>query len=190
MVFDPIPDRYAFVVKDNPIPLLGKDLQLDDVSTFDGIVVLDTCSYGQIAPISQWYRSTTIPKLVVDHHVTRDAEADVYLIDEKAAACSLILYEWAVDAGWKIDREAARALYVGIATDTGWFRHSNTDQRVMFAAGELIERGVRPYEIYEYLYQHESLARFRLRAAAMSQLELFVSAEKGTKNSQCLFKEN
>lgn len=172
LVFDPIPERYDFLVNENPIPRLGQELQTEDLNTFDGVVVLDTCSYGQIAPISDWYRSTDITKIVVDHHMTRDAEADVFLIDEKAAATCLIIYEWAKEAHWPIDEKIATALYVGISTDTGWFRHSNTDQRVMRAAGELIELGVRPYELYEKLFQKESSARFRLRAAAVSRMEL------------------
>ncbi len=174
LVYDEIPDRYRFFTDAGPVQRLGVDVSLDDLSAMglDSVIVLDTCSYGQLEPVANWLREHALPKFVVDHHITRDDLADGYLIDETASAASLILLEWFHQDGWTIDDAVAEALYVGIATDTGWFRHSNTDARTLSAAAELVQRGVRPHAMYDQLFQHESVGRFRLRAAVASRMEL------------------
>lgn len=174
IVYDETPDRYRFLVENDPLPRLGRDLSLADFDGrgCDGVVVLDTCTYNQLEPIADWLRASPLRKLVVDHHVTRDELADVCVIDESAAAACLILHEWFESAGFEMDAAAAQALYVGIATDTGWFRHSNTDARAMSAATKLVARGVRPSAMFDLLFQRESVARFRLRAAVASHLGL------------------
>lgn len=172
VVFDGVPDRYDFLHKYGPLPIFGRDVPQSDLETADGVVLLDTCTYNQLEPLADWLRPAGTPIVAVDHHLTRNVAADLYLIDESAAATSLILYEWAAAAGWPIDQEIATALFVGIATDTGWFRHSNTDGRVLAVAGNLVQQGARPHELYEFLYLQETSGRFRLRATATERVEL------------------
>jgi len=172
VIFDPVPDRYTFLTEKQPLRRLGFDFELRALDNVDGAILLDTCALNQLEPIAEWLKSSPVEVLAVDHHVSRDDIADHRLIDETAAATCLILFDWARRSGWPIDAHTAEALFVGIATDTGWFRHSNTDRRVHEAAGELIARGGRPTEIYDRLYMHESEARFRLRAALSSGIEL------------------
>lgn len=174
LVFDSIPGRYRFLVDETPIARLGEDITLNELDTInlDGVIVLDTCAYGQLLPIAEWLRASSLPKLVIDHHVTRDDVANAYIIDESASATCLILYEWMRYNRWKIDLATAEALFVGIATDTGWFRHSNTDARSLNAAAELVDMGVKPFAMFDALFQHESAGRFKLRAAVQHRLEL------------------
>ena len=174
LVFDPIPDRYQFLVDPVPMARLGEDITLNELDSIklDGVIVLDTCSYSQLLPIAEWLRTSRLPTLAIDHHVTRDSLADTYLIDESASATCLVLYEWMRSNEWAIDRSTAEALFVGIATDTGWFRHSNTDARSLSTATELVRLGVQPFAMFDALFQHESAARFRLRAAVQNRLEL------------------
>lgn len=172
VLFDDVPRRYALLERLAPCRRLGKDVQWDGLTDVDGVILLDTCSYTQLEPVADWLRSTSVTKLVVDHHATGDDLADVFLTDVSAASTSLILFEWARSVGWSLDTGTAVALYVGLATDTGWFRHSNTDARALEAAADLTRRGARGYELFDALYQQESVARFRLRAEACRRLEL------------------
>ena len=172
VLFDDVPRRYAFLERLAPCRRLGKEVQWNGLTDVDGVILLDTCSYTQLEPVADWLRSTSAPKLVVDHHATGDDLADVFLTDESAASTSLILFEWERSVGWSLDTGTAVALYVGLATDTGWFRHSNTDARALEAAADLTRRGARAHELFDALYQQESVARFRLRAEACRRLEL------------------
>lgn len=173
LLFDPVPDRYSFFNRYSAIPVLGDEGCGVEPDTADGVIILDTCTYTQLEPIADWLRACGKPKLTVDHHRTRDDLADLYLIDEHAAATCLILHDWAKAAGWVIDRETANALFVGIAMDTGWFRHSNTDQRALAASADLITCGASPHQLFEELYQRETPGRVRLLGAALDNLELF-----------------
>jgi phosphoesterase RecJ-like protein len=56
--------------------------------------------------------------------------------------------------------------------DTGWFRHSNTDERALRAAAELMSRGARAHELHQALFLRESPARIRLLGVALDTLEL------------------
>ena len=179
LLFDEIPHRYALFHRFDPMPILGRDVQVHDLTDFDGVVVLDTCAYGQLTPIADWLRASTAPKVAVDHHTTRDELADDYLIDETAAANCLILHEWATALGWTITPQAAEAMFVGIAMDTGWFRHSNTDARVFTATTDLVQRGVKPHELHQELFMKETPARIALLGAALGTLELLYEDRLG-----------
>ena len=147
----------------------------------DGILVLDTCSWQQLEPASAFLSGSALPRIIVDHHKTRDVidggapAASVpceYLIDESASACCLLVHEWARAMAWSIGEDEAAPIFVGIATDTGWFRFSNTDARTMAAAGELVARGARPDRWYTAIYETASAARLRLEAAMLSRIEI------------------
>lgn len=178
VAFEPPAPRYAALVEDDPLVVWdgGKE-DPTHLGEVDGVLVMDTCAYSQLEPLSDWLRSRreaqpSVPLLVVDHHVTRDDLADHYLIDETASSASVIVYEWASACGWELDATALRALFVGVATDTGWFRHSNTDARTLEIAAALVRRGVDVHDEYTHLYQSELLPRMRLFGAALDAMEL------------------
>lgn len=173
LLYDTLPTRYSYFSRYAPMSILGQDTSTDQLAHCDGVILLDTCTYNQITPIAEWLRNTNKPKLVVDHHVTREALADHYLIDESAAATCQILYEWAIAADWSLSLEAIESLYIGMAMDTGWFRHSNTTERVMSIGADLLARGAKPYALHEALFQQETQARIKMLGVALHSLELF-----------------
>ena len=174
-LFDPIPHRYAMFRRFGPMPLWKSELAESDLGKVDGVIILDTCSYKQLDPMADWLRATTLPKLAVDHHLTRDDLADLYLIDESAAANCLILYDWARAVDWPIAPQTSAALFTGIAMDTGWFRFANTDGRAFSACADLMERGANGPELYQQLYLGESPGRVKLLQAALATMELLAA---------------
>jgi phosphoesterase RecJ-like protein len=114
--------------------------------------------------------------LVLDHHATRDPvgtrDGDLRYFDETASAAALIVAEWIAAAGVAVDAHIADALFTGIATDTGWFRFSNTDERTLRLAADLVAAGANPNRIHETLYQQDPPAKLRLVARVLSNLEL------------------
>jgi len=73
--------------------------------------------------------------------------------------------------------DAARAMYVGILTDTGGFRFANTTPRVLRVASALLECGVEPESIYETVYASSPEGKVRLTAEVLQTL--VVEAELG-----------
>ncbi|GAI58033.1 unnamed protein product, partial [marine sediment metagenome] len=68
--------------------------------------------------------------------------------------------------------KVTEALFVAIATDTGWFQFTNTDGRVHRSCADLIDAGANPTRIYHDLYQNFSHQRFKLMASMLDTLEL------------------
>jgi bifunctional oligoribonuclease and PAP phosphatase NrnA len=144
----------------------------------DGILITDTGSWNQLAPFAEFLKPRLDRTTIVDHHLQGDAEiAHRRLLDTNAAAvvqpaaeiCCLLL---GLDSPSQLPVDIAMPLYVGLATDTGWFKHSNVDGRVMRLAGELLDAGVDHTSLFAMLYQRDRTARFRLMARALESMDV------------------
>ncbi|MBU2025864.1 MAG: bifunctional oligoribonuclease/PAP phosphatase NrnA [Patescibacteria group bacterium] len=82
-------------------------------------------------------------KLVfIDHHTNKTREECLLEIARRdSAATSMIVYDYFLMNRIDFSRNIATCLLTGIFTDTGGFKHANTDSRVMQAASELMRRG-------------------------------------------------
>ena len=172
LIFDELPDRYQWLDRKGVLRQLGGDIRERELNGFDAVIIADTCTYSQLEPIADWLRTAACRKLVVDPHQTRDQRADTYLLDDSAAATCLIIYELARECGWSISGAAAEALFTGIATDTGWLKHSNTNGRALAACADLVDRGVNANRIFSLLYQADKPQRIRLLGRAVESLEM------------------
>lgn len=173
LLLSPLADWYGFLF-DPSAPILGNDITIEQLSNknFDLVVILDTNSYVQLPELDKWLKASNLPKLVIDHHITGDGLGDVELIDTTAAATGQIVWDLLQHANWPITEKIAEALFVAIATDTGWFRFQNADRRVFHNAAELVDAGAKPPEIYYKMYQNYSPARFKLLGKMLESLEL------------------
>jgi phosphoesterase RecJ-like protein len=171
-----IPEWYEFLFAEK-VPILGNDVTLDQLKQGqfakpDLIIIIDTNSYSQLPKFEDYLKQNTNPVLVIDHHITADGLGDVELLDTTAAATALIVYDLLKHANWPITEKIARALFVAVATDTGWFQFANTDSRVYRDCAELIDAGAEPTQIHHDLYQNFSPQRFKLMTAMLNTLEL------------------
>jgi len=173
LLLSPAPDWYGFLFPEK-VPILDQDITLDQLakSQFDLIIVVDTNSYSQLPQLDKFLKQTDKPILVIDHHATSDNLGDVELVDSTAAATGLLVFNLLKFARWPITPKIAQALFVAIATDTGWFQFGNTDSRVHLACAELVAAGAKPAQLYHDLYQNFSFPRFKLMLAMLSTLEL------------------
>lgn len=81
----------------------------------------------------------------IDHHIDNDVEADMSIVAADAGACCAICTDLAKilkqKYDWKISSNAATLFYLGIVTDTGGFRFSNTNQKTFACAAYLLDCG-------------------------------------------------
>jgi len=171
-----VPRWYDFVFTEKA-PVLGEDVAVEEIAEgrfgeFDLVIIVDADSYSQLDDLAPYLRKKDKPILVIDHHVTSDGIGTVRLADSTAAATGLIVFNLMEYAGWAITEKMAQAMFVAIATDTGWFQFSNTDSRVYNTCARLVDGGARPTEIYEKLYHNFSRARFELMVGMLDTLEL------------------
>ena len=118
--------------------------------------------------------------LVIDHHRTSDGLDAIELIESDAAATAVVVLKLFKYADWKVTDKIAEALFVAMATDTGWFQFNNTNSKVISACAELIEMGVKPTELYHKLYENFTLPRFMLMTAMLNTLELHLDGRFAT----------
>ena len=95
-------------------------------------------------------------------------------VDTTAAAAGEIIADLWQRWGVTIDQPIATALYLAVASDTGWFKFSNTRPYTMRLAATLMEAGVDTDRLYQLLYQNERAERVSLQARAMQSLELLI----------------
>lgn len=173
-LFEPFPARYTLLA--DAVPWRRWDQERESLTgACDALVILDTCAVSQLDPIAEFLPQA--PRtLVIDHHPTPDPLAtragDLRLLDETAGAACLLIAEWLTAAGLSFDRQTASALFTGLATDTGWFRFSNADARLLRVAADLMDAGAPAHTIHRLLYQQDPPAKLRLIARMLQSLEL------------------
>src|SRR5205823_2601058 len=96
----------------------------DEYRDAEAVIVLDTGAWGQLGDFGTFLRSLTVPKVVIDHHLTQDDLGAVRLVDTTAEATGRLVFEAAGALDSPLTPDAAQALFVAVAMDTGWFRHS------------------------------------------------------------------
>jgi len=167
MLFEPPSPRYAFMTQRETLLLFDDGSGSAAVDDADLWILVDSAARLQLVPMQRRLDSRSVRLLVIDHHRTRDIVGDVEIVDENASAAALLVAEWSRAAGWPLTSVAAELLFVGLATDTGWFRHAGADARTYRAAAELIAAGARPDDLFARLYLTEPPERFRLFAEVM-----------------------
>lgn len=138
----------------------------------DLVVVVDTCALSQLEDLAGPIQHVRDKVAVIDHHATADDVGAVRWIDPTAAAAGVMMLELLESLGWAPPAAAVEALFVAIATDTGWFRFANTDARCLRAAARLLEQNLAADRLYRRLYQSDRPERLALMRRMLESLEL------------------
>jgi len=164
----PIPDRLRFLV---PPGADASDRAAKEIARAAAVVVLDIADLGRLGDLGAAVRAAGVPVACIDHHVSPGSLPEgPRLVAPEATATAELVHDLAAALDWTLSPEAARALYVGLLTDTGGFRFSNTTPRCLRVAGALLERGVEPESIYEQVYASAPEGRVRLLADVLATL--------------------
>ncbi len=172
----PMPTWITGAAGDTPYELVEKNWPPADEP--DAIVILDTGSWSQLSDVEPWLRKHKHKATVIDHHLQGHGDvADRMLVDSSAAAVCVTIAELAtlilgLDSPAELPENVAQACFMGIATDTGWFRHSNTKPRTLRLAADLLEAGADQPTIYQLVEQRDRPSRYKLMARALASLEL------------------
>lgn len=109
--------------------------------------------------------------LNIDHHITNDGATEKLYLDETCAATAEIVYQLIKEMNGTFTKEVAMCLYTGLATDSGWFRYSNTTPKTLRTGAELLETGFAPNVISEGL-ERKSYAAVKGLADALQHIEM------------------
>ena len=107
----------------------------------------------------------------IDHHSTTVPFGDINWIDSTAAAVGEMIYNLCKALGVEVTKEIAECIYTALLTDTGSFHFSNTTERTLKIASELVRRGVEPARISQALFYSNSFSKIRLLGLVLSHIE-------------------
>ncbi len=172
VLLDETPPRYAFLTEGAGLQRWERGRGANAAADIDLLCIVDTSARSQLEPIASLLAGPAPRRLVIDHHQTRDPIGHDEVIDETAPAASLLVLRIAEAAGWPLAPAIAEPLFVGLATDTGWFRFSNTSADAFAAAARLVAAGARPDRLYERLYQSDPSPRMRLLGRLLTEMQL------------------
>ncbi|MEJ5228410.1 MAG: DHH family phosphoesterase, partial [Pseudothermotoga sp.] len=121
----------------------------------DLIAVLDCSSPDRVGRFDSLL--TQYKTVVIDHHATNTLFGGTNWVDSSYAATAQMVYTLNKALGVVYDSQLATVNYLGMATDTGFFRFSNTDERVFQDAAELVKMGAKPHFVATTILENKRL---------------------------------
>ncbi len=107
----------------------------------------------------------------IDHHATSGHFGTINWIDATASAVGEMIYNLCKAIGGRVTREIAECVYMALVTDTGSFHFSNTTDRTLKVASELVKAGAKPAEISESVYNNYPWSRIELMRRVVATIE-------------------
>ncbi|MEM7228618.1 MAG: bifunctional oligoribonuclease/PAP phosphatase NrnA [Planctomycetota bacterium] len=141
---------------------------------YDLVLLVDTGAWAQVGPLADWLRSRHDIIIGIDHHAHGDDIAARRIVRAAAASTTQILFEVLSAFGCDITGERggiAEALFLGLATDTGWFRHANGDADAFQTCARLLATGVDKPRLYQLIEETSRPERLALMARALTSLQ-------------------
>ncbi len=170
---DPTPELLRFVAP-TAFPVEVYDPAVHDpvFRSADLILLVDNAAPDRLGRLEGVIADVADRVLCIDHHPSREAPWHRTIQDVGACATAAILYRLTRAAGWTPDADAARSIYVALATDTGFFRFNSTNPEAHRIAAELVESGVDPAACYRAIHERNSPQFTRLLGEALARVRL------------------
>jgi len=130
----------------------------------DLIFALDFNDPKRMGNLSDAVMATTVPKILVDHHLHPSDFADVVISLPELSSTSELIFRLICRLGdfSKINLAGAECIYTGMMTDTGGFTYNSNKQEIYTIISELIKLGVDKDDIYRKVFNTYSADRLRL----------------------------
>ncbi len=130
----------------------------------DLIFCLDFNDLKRIDRTAPMVEAAKAPVVVVDHHLNPVIKPEILISDPSKSSTSALVYEMLDAAGMSefVGLEAATCCCAGMMTDTGNFAYNANDPALYSILSALMERGVDKDDLYNRLFNTNSLSRIRL----------------------------
>ncbi len=135
------------------------------------IITTDIADYTLLTDNAEEYRDRI--DLVLDHHRLSRIEAPLRVVRPEAGGCAEVIFDVLEALGVDFTEDIARCIYIGVSTDTGCFKFSNTVPHTLRVAARCLEAGVDGGEINRMLFETKSMPRFRMEKIIFDTLEFY-----------------
>ena len=140
------------------------------------VLCLDFNEPSRIGSLKPLLEECKAHKILVDHHLNPDLEADVIISHPEMAATAYLLFRLLcrLELFNEIDKNAAQCILAGMMTDTGNFSYNCSDPELYTVEAELIKKGADKEALCRELFGTVSENCMRLNAyAILKKMEVF-----------------
>ncbi len=161
---------YASVIEYETNPKTKKQAK-DAIEAADVICCLDFNSLSRIKAVGDLVTKSKAIRILIDHHISPDIEADYVFSDTTKAATAEYVFDIIekLDEVVLIDADMASNLYAGIMTDTGSFRHGSTTAHVHQTVAKLMATGFDANRVHIRIFDNNSVGRMTLLGHVLSK---------------------
>lgn len=175
---DSIPTNMRWLEEFFPISKPSKG-QFD---AFEAIVVVDGNALHRFGENAKQLSESKKPIFMIDHHPDPDDVFEEFVsVVSASSTCELIYRLYQEHNPDQIDEKTAKAMYLGLVTDTGSFQFDSVKPETMHAAANLLDRGnFTPNIISERIYASRPLRQLKLLSLALETIELHAEGQIST----------
>ena len=165
------PNQYDFLNQNNAIETYNESDHDEWMQTSDLALIFDIGDYHRLGILGNILNKNNIYTVNIDHHPDlNDGRFNDNYINIDAAATGEMVYDFLIDNNINLNQLMAQGIYTAVMTDTGSFRHNNTNQKSHKIAMDCIDYGVDNSKIYQSIYENRSKAQISLLAKVIDNL--------------------
>ena len=144
------------------------------------LICLDFNAPSRVGDLHALIEGFSGVKVMIDHHPEPEPFADLMISDVTNSSTCQLIYECIEYMGLThaIDQHVARALYLGIMTDTGSFRFPSVNAKTHHILAELIGTGIAHWQIHQDVYDNNRIDQLQLRGYAISEKLVLLNKDK------------
>ncbi|MBN1797151.1 MAG: bifunctional oligoribonuclease/PAP phosphatase NrnA [Spirochaetales bacterium] len=137
------------------------------------VIIVDCSTPERVGELYEAIAQKTI--LTIDHHKERENFGTYSIIDPKAPSTTWLIYMLISSLGYTPTSEEALLLLFGLCTDTGFFRHLDTNSYDVFPlVSDLISKGASLKQVYSMMYGGRTLAQRKYLARLIKRAESYM----------------
>lgn len=151
-------------------PLFSARIDPFDKVSRPGVIIVDCSSLDRIGDLQ--HDLADLKVAVIDHHATTGHFGDVRWIQSHRASCTWMIHQLITTLGDTPNGDEAHWLLLGLATDTGFFRHLEAGSGDTFqTAAALVNAGASPKAVFQQINGGKVLPNQKLMGLILSRTE-------------------
>ncbi|WP_291120343.1 DHH family phosphoesterase [Flavobacterium sp. UBA6135] len=170
------PSNLAFLPGSEQVLIYENDKEsnLKKLEEAELLFTLDFNALHRTGEMGQVLEKLSAPFVMIDHHEAPSDYATVTYSDTSFGSTCEMIYNFILflDGKDKINLDVATCLYTGITTDSGSYRFPKTTPATHRIVAELLEKGVKNYEVHNLLFDNNSYNSLQLLGRALQNMKI------------------
>ncbi|MFP4323495.1 MAG: DHH family phosphoesterase [Anaerolineales bacterium] len=136
----------------------------------DLVISLDASDPQRLGIAGQQAIATGAPVVVVDHHVTNTFFGAAHIVNERYVSTTEAVLRWLDYLGWRLTPDIAKALLIGMVTDTISFRVGPVSGETLHQVARLIAHDINLREVIEKMLVTLEPGRLEMMGVGLARM--------------------